>query len=75
MIITATTPDETRKAIVTYLHEQASYYRRQAMTGKLKNLSRDRMALASNLDTIAATLSVAPITPPGNAYTAGKNGE
>lgn len=55
------TPEATRNAIVKYLNEQASHYRRQGMTGKGKNLARARLELAKNLDTIAATLSVAPI--------------
>lgn len=63
MIISATTPHEARNAIVKYLNEQASSYRRQAMMTRGKNLARDRLALAGNLDTIAATLSVAPIAP------------
>lgn len=75
MIISATTPDETRNVIVQYIKEQASYYRRQGMRGTLKNLSRNRLELASNLDMIAATLSVAPIGAPGTAYLAAKNGE
>lgn len=62
MIILATTPNETRDAIVRYINEQASYYRRQGMIGKLKNLARARLELAANLDTISATLSVAPIS-------------
>lgn len=75
MIINATTPEEARNAIVRYIQEQASYYRRQGATTRLKTLARDRLALASNLDSIASTISVAPIGAPGTAYLAAKNGE
>lgn len=75
MIISATTPEETRNAIVQYLQDQASIYRRQGMTGKGKNLCRARLELATKLDWIAGTISVAPIGAPGTAYLAAKNGE
>lgn len=63
MIISASTPDETRKAIVRYVEEQASYYRRQARTTHRKTVAISKHQLADNLDTIAKDLAAAPIEP------------
>lgn len=64
MIIAASTPEETRRAIVNYIRDQASHHRRQSMMAHRKTVARARLELANNLDVIAGTLSVAPIAPP-----------